>query len=98
MAAAAVFSAASFRRRSIAISAENIRNLERIRSTNERLADPRALPPDVARQLASSQKAIVAIGGSIHASEVGATQAITELLYNLTTADDEPTLAILNNV
>lgn len=79
-------------------SADNIRNLERIRATNARLADPRALEPDEARRLAATQKVILAIGASIHASEVGATQAASELLYSLVTASDSSTLAVLDNV
>ncbi|HEY7169295.1 MAG TPA: M14 family metallopeptidase [Vicinamibacterales bacterium] len=77
---------------------ENIRNLEAIRAANLRLADPRTLPPDEARRLAASQKVIVAIGASIHASEIGATQAASELLYSLTTATDGATLNVLQNV
>ena len=77
---------------------ENIRNLERIRAANQRLADPRTLPADEARQIVATHKAVVAIGGSIHASEIGATQAANELLYWLATAGDAATLDILQNV
>ena len=79
-------------------SPENIRNLDRIRAANLRLSDPRTLSPDEARRLASTQKVIVAIGASIHASEVGATQAASELLHTLATATDPPTLSVLQNV
>lgn len=79
-------------------AAANIKNLAAIRASNLRLADPRTLPPDEARQLAARQKVIVAIGASIHASEVGATQAASELLYSLVTATDAETLAVLDNV
>ncbi len=77
---------------------ENIRNLDQIRAANLRLSDPRTLEPDEARRLAATQKVIVAIGGSIHASEVGAAQAASELLYTLVTATDAQTLAVLQNV
>src|SRR5262245_4777222 len=49
---------------------ENIRDLASIRAANLRLADPRTLSPDEAKRLASTQKTIVAIGASIHASEI----------------------------
>src|SRR5580693_3671156 len=65
---------------------ENIRNLDRIRAANQRLADPRTLSPEEARRLAATQKAVLAIGCSIHATEIGATQAANELLYSLVTA------------
>ena len=77
---------------------ENIRNLDRIREANDRLADPRTLSADEAHRLAATHKAVVAIGGSIHASEVGATQAASELLYTLTIATDPETMTVLQNV
>jgi hypothetical protein len=77
---------------------ENIRNLNQIRAANQRLADPRTIPPDEARRVAASHKAILAIGGSIHASEIGATQAANELLYELTTSTAPETLDVLRNV
>jgi hypothetical protein len=79
-------------------SPDNIQNLDRIRATNARLADPRTLDAAEARRLAATQKLILAIGASIHASEVGATQAASELLYSLVTAADPSTLAVLDNV
>jgi hypothetical protein len=77
---------------------ENLRRLEEIRRTNERLADPRTLAPDEARRLAAAQPAVVVIGGSIHASEIGATQAANELLYSLTSSNDSATQTVLRNV
>jgi zinc carboxypeptidase len=77
---------------------DNITNLERIRAANQRLADPRTLPAGEARRVVETHKAVLAIGGSIHASEVGATQAANELLYSLATAADATTLEILHNV
>src|SRR5215475_12357536 len=46
----------------------NIRDLAAIRAANLRLSDPRTLSPDDAKRLAATQKTIVAIGASIHAS------------------------------
>ncbi|MGC4085166.1 MAG: M14 family zinc carboxypeptidase [Vicinamibacterales bacterium] len=77
---------------------ENIRTLDRIRATNQQLADPRSLTPEEAARLASTQKAIIAIGASVHSSEVGGTQAIAELLYELASATDAETLSVLQNV
>src|SRR5476649_2732639 len=62
---------------------ENIRNLDRIREANQRLADPRTLSQEDARQIVGTHPAVLAIGCGIHASEVGATQAANELLYTL---------------
>ena len=77
---------------------ENIANLDRIRAANERLADPRTLPPGEAKRLAASHKVVLAIGAGIHASEVGATQAASELLFSLATATDPSTLNVLQSV
>ena len=66
-------------------SPDNLRNLDRIRATNQRLSDPRLLERDEALRLAATQKAIVAVGASIHATEVGPAQSTSELLYWLAT-------------
>jgi hypothetical protein len=76
----------------------NIRNLPQIRAANQRLADPRTLSPEDARRIAARHKAVVAIGNSIHASEVGGNQAASELLYRLATALDDETMDVLDNV
>ena len=76
----------------------NIANLERIRSANRRLSDPRTLTAEEARQIAATHKAVLAIGAGIHASEVGGTQAANELLHRLASATDAPTLNVLENV
>jgi hypothetical protein len=77
---------------------ENIQNLDRIRAANQRLADPRTLSPEEARRLAATHKAVLAIGCSIHAAEIGATQASNELLHSLATTMDADTLDVLRNV
>ena len=76
----------------------NIRNLDQIRAANLRLSDPGRLEPQDAATAIASQKVIVAIGASIHSSEVGGTQAVTQLLHELTSATDPGTRAILDNV
>ena len=43
-------------------------------------------------------KAVVAIGCSIHASEIGATQSANDLLYELATANDARTVAMLDRI
>jgi hypothetical protein len=82
----------------IVSAAENIKNLDRIRADNQRLADPRTLAPNEAVRMAATHKAVLAIGGSIHATEVGATQTTNEVLYWLATASDAQTVESLQNV
>ncbi len=82
----------------IVTSAENAARLDQIRDVNQQLSDPRGVAPDAAAGLIAGHPVVVAIGCSIHASEVGATQAANELLYRLAVADDPETTAVLRNV
>ncbi len=77
---------------------ENIRNLDQIKRNNQRLADPRTLSPEEAATIAATQKVVVAIGASIHATEVGATQAANHLLYELASSTDAAIVEQLQNV
>jgi hypothetical protein len=80
-------------------SAENIKNLAALQAGNRLLADPRRLADEGERQAAlSSAKAVVAIGCSIHASEIGATQSANDLLYELATAGDARTVDMLDRL
>jgi len=80
-------------------SADNIRNLPTLQIDNRLLADPRKLANDREVQaIMTGAKAVVAIGCSIHASEVGATQSANDLLYELATADDERTVEMLGRI
>jgi hypothetical protein len=78
---------------------ENIRRLNEIQDVNRLLADPRRIVNDEqARALLRDQKVVVAIGCSIHASEIGASQTASELLYDLATSADPKIEAILKDV
>ena len=80
-------------------SADNIRNLAHLQIDNRLLADPRRLANDrEVRAIMTGARAVVAIGCSIHASEIGATQSANELLYELATADDERTVQMLDRL
>src|SRR5687767_7813118 len=77
---------------------ENIARLDEIKAANRRLANPRTLAPGDAKALAATHTAVLAIGASIHASEIGATQAANELLYELATTTDPALVQSLRNV
>ncbi len=77
---------------------ENLTRLEAIKAINKQLADPRSIGQDQAFKLTETQPVIVAIGASIHASEIGATQAANELLHTLATARDPDTMRLLREV
>src|SRR5262245_10583187 len=77
---------------------ENIRTLDQIRTANQRLADPRTLTREEAHSLIATHKAVLFIGCSIHASEIGASQAANELLYTLATSSEPEIVRVLQDV
>jgi hypothetical protein len=82
----------------IVSSPENLARLEEIRTANLRLADPRAIAEGDALAIAAKNPVVVAIGASIHATEIGATQAANELLHTLATTSDADLLQVLQRV
>ena len=77
---------------------ENIRNLEKYKDIQARLADPRKVSGEAERdQLVRDGKSVVVISCSIHSTEIVASQMSTQLAYNLASAKDEDTLSILHN-
>lgn len=81
---------------------ENIRNLEKYKDIQRRLADPRLGPGTAGDQsgesLITEGKTIVVISCSIHSTEIVASQMSMELAYQLASANDGDTLSILHNV
>ncbi len=82
----------------IVSSPDNIKRLEEIRANSLRLADPRTLDDAAANAIAERQPAIVALGMSIHATEIAATQTAPELLHTLATSQDPEVTRSLNDV
>ncbi len=79
-------------------SPENIRDLERLRRINAKLADPRTVANDAERDsLVKDGKAIVSISCSIHSTEIVASQMSMNLAYEMAAAADPETLEILDN-
>lgn len=80
---------------------ENIRNLEKYKDIQRRLADPRLNPKDgqlnFSGALINEGKTVVAISCSIHSTEIVASQMSMQLAYNLASANDDDTLSILRN-
>jgi hypothetical protein len=79
-------------------SPENIRNLDKYKQINQRLADPRTVKNQVELEnLIKQGKTIVSISCSIHSTEIVASQMSLNLAYELASAKDADTLDILNN-
>jgi Zinc carboxypeptidase len=79
-------------------SAENIRELDRYRDIQRRLADPRTVRNDAERdRLVREGKTVVVVSCSIHSTEIVASQMSMQLAYELASARDEETREILNS-
>ena len=79
-------------------SADNIKNLDNLKSINQKLADPRKIKDEAELQkLVAQGKTVVAISCSIHSTEIVASQMSMNLAFELATATDEETKEILNN-
>lgn len=78
-------------------SAENIRDLDRYREIQRRLADPRLVRNEAERErLIREGKTVVVISCSIHSTEIVASQMSLQLAYQLATAQDAETREILD--
>jgi len=77
---------------------ENIRNLDKYKAIQAKLADPRKVVSDAERdELVRDGKTVVAISCSIHSTEIVASQMSTRLAYELASDNRPDTLAILQN-
>ncbi|HLM57583.1 MAG TPA: M14 metallopeptidase family protein, partial [Pyrinomonadaceae bacterium] len=77
---------------------ENIRELDRYREIQRRLADPRLVNSEAERdRLVREGKTVVVVSCSIHSNEIVASQMSMQLAYELATAQDEETREILRN-
>ncbi len=77
---------------------ENIRNLDKYREINQKLADPRKIKDNAELEnLIARGKTIVSISCSIHSTEIVASQMSMNLAYELATAQDAETKEILQN-
>lgn len=74
----------------------NLRNLDRYKTISEQLAHAEGLTDQQAHTLADEGKAVVWIDGGLHATEVVATQQLTEIAYQLLSRTDPETMAILD--
>jgi hypothetical protein len=77
-------------------SAANLRRLEALRRINERLAGPRGLGEDEARQLLADGKTVVSLNHGIHSTEVAAPLTSLETAYWLATSTEPEVGRILD--
>ena len=76
---------------------ETLRDIDRYRQIQRRLADPRLTAPAQAEAMFRAGKNIVMLTCSIHASEVASTQSAIEFAYRLIAENNPRFQEILNN-
>jgi hypothetical protein len=79
-------------------SPKTIAELDSYRATQRRLTYSTGLPPSEAEKLMAAHKAILLITCNIHATEIGASQMVLELVHRLATEESAYVQNILDNV
>ncbi len=77
---------------------ENLRRLEEVRTTIERLRDPRTLAADAARAIAASTPAVAWMNFANDGNETAAFETGIQLAYHLASGTDATTTRILKDV
>ncbi|MFC1553548.1 M14 family zinc carboxypeptidase [candidate division KSB1 bacterium] len=79
-------------------SPENLKNKEKFKEYQRKLADPRLSTPQEMAKIVEEAPAVVLMSFSLHATELGATQMSSILGYQLATGNDYIVKQILDNV
>ena len=79
-------------------SDDNIRDLEKNRANLAKLADPRGLTPDQAKQLIAGTRPHYHLMGGLHSGETGPSEMLVELVYRLATETSPLIRQIRDNV
>ena len=79
-------------------SEESIAHLDRYKALNNRLADPRGLDDDEAREVIARGKPIYWATGAMHSPETGSPEMLMELVYRLAVGETPFVQAIRDNV
>ena len=79
-------------------SPENLAKLDRYRTIQEKLSDPRGLSEEAANALIREGKMIVLLTCNIHSTEIASSQTAAEFAWRMATENTPRMQAILNNV
>jgi len=82
----------------IVTSIDNMKDLERLKGVNAKLDDPRRISDRQVAALPKEGKATILQMASMHPQEIGGTQMMPELIYDLLTRTDEEAELIRENV
>lgn len=81
----------------IASSEMNMKNIQKLKSIQRKLAKPYDLEDKEAKNLIKDGKVFVLITMNIHSTEIASSQESVELVYEFATRDDEEMKTILDN-
>ncbi len=79
-------------------SPENLARIEKLKAISRRLADPRGLTEADAKRMAQEGRPFYFLYATIHSTEVGNTQALTEIVHRLATGSSPDIRQILDNI
>ncbi len=79
-------------------SEDSIANLDVNRKNLARLADPRGLTDDQAKEIIAQTKPIYTLSGGLHSAELGPPEMLMELAYRITVEDSDLIKKIRDNV
>ena len=78
-------------------SPDTIRDLPRFKAMQRQLADPRHTTEAEAEKIARDGKAVVLVGANVHATEIGTSQTMNDIIYQLATEDSPWIEHVLSN-
>jgi hypothetical protein len=81
----------------IITSERNQQNLEQIKRTAQRLADPRSVPAGELSNISATLPAIVWLGFTVHGSEASGVEAALAMMYQLAAGQDADTRLLLDS-
>lgn len=81
----------------VASTPDTINDLDRYQEMQRALAEPRQTTSRQADEIARTGKVVVLIGANVHATEIGTSQAMNDLIYQLATEKSEWVTHLLDN-
>ena len=62
---------------------ETVRDLPRFQAMQQQLANPKGTSPETAELIAQTGKAVVLVGANVHSTEIGTSQMMNDIVYQL---------------
>jgi hypothetical protein len=78
-------------------SPKTIRELPRFQAMQRQLANPRQTTAEAAEMISQTGKAVVLVGANVHSTEIGTSQMMNDIVYQLATEESQEVDHILEN-